>query len=117
MGKATEREIDLLGHLCTQVTEKDPEGGRHILALMFLNGFDHEGHVAVVFELMKCNLRMALKKYAKDGRGLPLLPTVRNFGRHIFLALRALEKVEIIHCDVKPENLLVSLDMETVKLS
>ena len=38
--------------------------------------------------------------------GLPLLPTVRDFGRQLFLALRVLRRAGLIHCDVKPENLL-----------
>ena len=41
-----------------------------------------------------------------SGKGLPLLPTVRDFGRQLFLALRVLRRAGLIHCDVKPENLL-----------
>ena len=42
---------------------------------------------------------------SNQGKGLPLLPTVRDFGRQLFLALRVLRRAGLIHCDVKPENL------------
>jgi len=114
--RATEREVRLMGQLITHAGEADPEGSRCLLGLVFFEGFEHEGHLAVVFELMKCDLRTALKKYG-NGQGLPLLPQVRNIGKQTFLALRALRAVGVIHCDVKPDNLLLSLDRETVKLS
>merc|ERR1712232_1249878 len=65
---------------------------------------------------MKCDLRTALVKYGK-GRGFPLLPTVRNLGKNIFLALRALRHAKLCHCDIKPENILLSLDTTSVKLA
>lgn len=113
--KATEREVRLLGRICTLAAE-DPEGSRCLLGLVFFEGFEHSGHLAVVLELMKCDLRIALKKYG-HGRGLPLLPTVRNFGKNVFCGLRALRRAEVIHCDIKPENLLLSHDGQMVKLS
>eukprot|EP00927_Polykrikos_kofoidii_P032570 TRINITY_DN27700_c0_g1_i1.p1 TRINITY_DN27700_c0_g1~~TRINITY_DN27700_c0_g1_i1.p1 ORF type:complete len:611 (+),score=51.60 TRINITY_DN27700_c0_g1_i1:69-1835(+) len=114
--KATEREIRLMGHVCTESAKDDPEGFRHLLGLAFFEGFDHEGHLVAIFELMKCDLRVALQRYGQ-GKGLPLLPTVRNFSRHLVLALRALRRAKLIHCDVKPENLLLSMDKEMIKLS
>jgi len=114
--QAIEREIILLQWLTKTANEVDPEGARYLLGLVFLEGMEHQGHLAVVLELMKCDLRTALKKYG-NGRGLPLLPTVRNFGKQLFLALRSLARSGVIHCDVKPENLLLSKDNLTIKLS
>merc|ERR1719436_370116 len=65
---------------------------------------------------MKYNVLTALERHGR-GRGLPLLPTVRNFGRNIFQALRALRLAGVVHCDLKPENLLVSVDGASVKLA
>eukprot|EP00929_Paragymnodinium_shiwhaense_P007992 TRINITY_DN111911_c0_g1_i1.p1 TRINITY_DN111911_c0_g1~~TRINITY_DN111911_c0_g1_i1.p1 ORF type:complete len:567 (+),score=91.24 TRINITY_DN111911_c0_g1_i1:122-1822(+) len=113
---AIEREIIMLQWLTKTCHEVDPEGARYILGLVFLEGMEHEGHLCVVLELMKCDLRTALKKYG-NGAGLPLLPTVRNFGKQLFLALRSLARSQVIHCDVKPENLLLSKDNQTIKLS
>eukprot|EP00931_Biecheleriopsis_adriatica_P065131 TRINITY_DN39764_c0_g1_i1.p1 TRINITY_DN39764_c0_g1~~TRINITY_DN39764_c0_g1_i1.p1 ORF type:complete len:554 (+),score=110.53 TRINITY_DN39764_c0_g1_i1:242-1663(+) len=114
--KALEKEIKLVGALMTKIGGKDPEGIRCILNLAFFEGFTYRGRLAAVFELMKCNLRTALEKYGA-GKGLPLLPSVRNFGRQVFLALRALRSAGLIHCDVKPHNLLLSRDGLSIKLS
>lgn len=114
--KVTERELKLMGRLCQEAAATDPEGARCLLTLAFFESFEHNGHLAMVFELMRCDLRVGLEKYGQ-GRGLPLLPEVRNFGRNLFSALRVLHRLGVIHCDVKPENLLLSLDKTSVKLS
>lgn len=113
--KGLEREIRIMGFLSKSAAELDPEGLRCIIGLAFFEGFEYRGRLAVAFELMKCNVREALSKYGA-GKGLPLLPTARNFGRSVFLALRALRRAGILHTDVKPENLLLSRDNESVKL-
>eukprot|EP00928_Gymnodinium_smaydae_P039078 TRINITY_DN26782_c0_g2_i1.p1 TRINITY_DN26782_c0_g2~~TRINITY_DN26782_c0_g2_i1.p1 ORF type:complete len:580 (-),score=124.13 TRINITY_DN26782_c0_g2_i1:75-1730(-) len=116
MRSALEREIELMGYLCSAEGTQDPEGVARLVRLAFYEGFEHEGHLAVAFELMRYNLSDALAKYGRN-RGLPLLPTVRNFGRDIFLALRALRQAGLIHCDVKPENLLLCRESESCKLA
>jgi len=113
--KATEKEIRLMRRLRNEVSVKDPEGARCFLGLAGPETFEHAGHLALVFHLQRCDLRSGLQKYGQ-GRGLPL-PLVRSYCRDIFLALRALSKVKIIHSDVKPDNLLMSLDKASVRLS
>merc|ERR1712187_217762 len=99
----------------------DPEGSQYLVCLIFLEGseqkesFDHKGHLAVVFEAMKYNLLTALERHGK-GRGLPLLPTVRDFGKQLFLGLRALRQAGLVHSDIKPENLLLAKGGTSIKL-
>jgi len=113
--KATEKEVKLMRRLRTLASEQDPEGARCFLGLAGPEVFEHAGHLAVVFQLQRCDLRSGLHKYSQ-GKGLPL-PTVQCYAGNIFLALRALRKVKIIHSDVKPDNLLITLDKASVKLS
>eukprot|EP00913_Durusdinium_trenchii_P009986 g9372.t1 len=80
-----------------------------------LQVIEHEGHLALCFQLQRCDLRSALKRWGQ-GPGLPL-GLVRNYARNMFLALRALKLVSIVHSDLKPDNLLVSMDKMSVKLS
>jgi len=111
--KATEKEIKMYRRLRNSV--EDPEGARCLMNLGSCETFEHHGHLAVVFPLQRCDLRAGLRKYGQ-GKGLPL-DTVEIYARNILLALRALRKVSVIHSDLKPENLLMSLDKASVKLA
>lgn len=46
-----------------------------------------------------------------------MLPTCRGFAQCVFLALRVLRKIKLIHSDVKPDNILIGLDKLSCKLS
>lgn len=113
--RATEKEIKLMRRLRNQASVSDPEGAKRLLALAGVEMFEQEGHLAVVLPLMKCDLRAALRKYG-EGHGLPL-SFVQLFAKDIFLALRALRSIKVIHSDVKPDNLLLSLDRTSVRIS
>merc|ERR1719399_1659796 len=113
--RATEKEVKLMRRLRNQASTQDPEGATRLLGLGGMEMFEHEGHLAVVLQLMKCDLRSGLRKYGQ-GHGLPLA-FVHTFARDIFLALRALRSIKVVHTDLKPDNLLISLDRTCVKLS
>lgn len=50
-----------------------------------------------------------LKKYGKDV-GLHV-KAVRSYSQQLFLALKLLKKVNILHADIKPDNILVSTNI------
>ena len=53
------------------------------------------------------NLREVLKKYGKDV-GLHIR-AVRSYSQQLFLALKLLKRCNILHADIKPDNILVSI--------
>ena len=60
------------------------------------------------------NLREVLKKYGKDV-GLSIT-AVRSYAQQLMLALRHLKKCEILHADIKPDNILVDESKFHLKL-
>jgi serine/threonine-protein kinase PRP4 len=60
------------------------------------------------------NLREVLKKYGKNG-GLNIA-AVRIYTKQLLLALSLLKKCNIIHADIKPDNMLVTASKSTLKL-
>jgi len=113
--QATEREVKLMRRLRNEASVKDPDGARCLLGLGGVEMFEHDGHLAVVLQLMKCDMRTGLRKYGQ-GFGLPI-SYVHAFSKDIFLALRALRSVKVVHTDLKPDNLLITLGGMSVRLS
>jgi serine/threonine-protein kinase PRP4 len=109
MRKASQKEMDFV----KKVNEADPQDKKHIIRL--LGSFDHKGHLCIVFEQMSKNLRDLLKEET-NGHGLTL-PAVRIYAKQMFSALQHLQNCQVIHLDLKPDNVLVSADKKTVKLA
>ncbi|KAF2280081.1 kinase-like protein [Westerdykella ornata] len=108
MKKASQKEIDFV----LRLNEADQQDKKHIVR--YLGSFDHKGHFCIVFEYMQKNLRDLLKEDAR-GAGLPL-PAVKAYARQMFIGLKHLQDCQIVHADLKPDNILVSQDNKTLKL-
>ena len=108
MRRAGEKEISFL----TQISNNDPDRKRHCIT--FLEQFDHEDHLCMVFEAMHQNLRMALKQHGHK-RGIQLT-AVQTYTRQIFVALRYLERLGIMHADLKPDNIVVNDKYNMLKI-
>jgi serine/threonine-protein kinase PRP4 len=109
MRKASQKEMDFL----KKVNEADPQDKRHIVRL--LGSFDHKGHLCIVFEHMNKNLRDLLKEET-NGHGLTY-PALRVYAKQMFYGLQHLQNCQVIHLDLKPDNILVSADKKTIKLA
>lgn len=108
MYKAGIKEISILQKLA----EMDPEDKRHVIRL--LGHFEHRKHLCMVFESLNMNLREVIKRFGKDV-GLNLR-AVRAYAHQMFLSLSLMRKAEIMHADIKPDNLLVNENKTILKM-
>lgn len=108
MRKAGMKEIGIL----EQLKEADPEDKKHMIK--FVRYFDHKGHLCMVFENLSMNLREVLKKFGRDV-GLNLR-AIRAYAHQIFLGLSLMRKCNILHADLKPDNLLVNEQRNVLKV-
>ncbi|KAE9408946.1 kinase-like protein [Gymnopus androsaceus JB14] len=108
MYKAGLKEVQMLNKL----KQADPEDKKHIVRIE--RTFEHRGHLCIVFESLSMNLRDVVKRFGKDV-GLNIR-AVRAYAHQLFLALSLLKKVNVMHADIKPDNILVNEQKSLLKL-
>ncbi|KAI6648867.1 Serine/threonine-protein kinase PRP4-like [Oopsacas minuta] len=108
MHKTGLQELEILKLL----NDTDLEDKYHCLRLY--RHFFHKNHLCLVFESLSMNLREVLKKFGKDV-GLHI-KAVRSYANQLLLALKLMKKCNIIHSDIKPDNILVNENKCLLKL-
>ncbi|KAI9206391.1 kinase-like domain-containing protein [Polychytrium aggregatum] len=108
MYRAGKREMKILN----QLQESDPDDKKHVIRM--LRHFEHKGHLCLVFESLSMNLREVLKKFGKDV-GINI-KAVQIYTKQLFFALSLLKKCNILHADIKPDNILVNESKTVLKL-
>ncbi|KAG8230386.1 hypothetical protein J437_LFUL014172 [Ladona fulva] len=96
--KQAKEEIKILKHLRKQ--EKD----NTMNIVQILDSFTFRNHVCITFELLSINLYELIKKNKFQGFSLQLVGRICN---SLLQCLDTLYKNRIIHCDMKPENVLL----------
>ncbi|XP_071442006.1 dual specificity tyrosine-phosphorylation-regulated kinase 2-like [Hetaerina americana] len=96
--KQAEVEIKILEHLRKQ----DKDNKLNIVHMY--DSFQFRNHMCITFELLSINLYELIKKNNFLGFSLQL---VRKFAHSMLKCLEALYKNQIIHRDMKPENILL----------
>lgn len=82
--------------------DNDPDDNYNIVRI--LNSLEFRNHVCVIFELLSINLYDFLKLNDFEGISESL---IRRFAIQILYALNYLKAEKIVHCDLKPENIVL----------
>lgn len=108
-------ELKILELLNLQI---DPKDEYHIIRKH--DHFIYKKHTCIVFELLDLNLYDLLKKNHHSGL---TLKTISYLIKDVLEAVYHVHKINIIHTDIKPENVLLKIEKEvnvnkiTVKLT
>lgn len=101
-------EIAILQHL----KSRDKKDSQRIVRIHA--DFVFRGHICLVFELLSSNLYQLLKLNQFRGLSEGL---IRRLAAQMLLALRFMRKERVIHCDIKPENILLkAADRSSIKV-
>ncbi|XP_053974421.1 dual specificity tyrosine-phosphorylation-regulated kinase 2-like [Hylaeus volcanicus] len=96
--RQAQEEIRILRKL----REQDKNDTMNIIHMF--DSFTFRFHTCITFELLSMNLYELIKKNKFQGFSMQL---VRRFAHSLLQCLDALYKNKIIHCDMKPENVLL----------
>ena len=89
----------------------DPQDISHIVRMF--DYFVFRNHLVIIFELLSLNIYELLRKNGMRGFSLTL---IKSFTKQMLEALCVMEKGNIIHCDMKPENVLLANDRADIKV-
>lgn len=92
-------EIKMLKHL-------SQTGSYNRYLLNYCDHFNFRGHMCIVTEVLSLNLYTFLEVINFLGVGLKLL---KNFAYQILRGLHYIHEKNVIHCDMKPENIMIKL--------
>mmetsp|Transcript_9637 Transcript_9637/g.14358 ORF Transcript_9637/g.14358 Transcript_9637/m.14358 type:complete len:539 (+) Transcript_9637:330-1946(+) len=101
-------EVKILSKLNSTL---DPQDKFHIVRM--IDYFVFRNHLVIIFELLSLNIFELIKRNGMQGFSIPL---IRSFTKQILEALCVLEEGNIIHCDMKPENVLLASDSPQIKV-
>ncbi|KAG7666137.1 uncharacterized protein J8A68_000395 [[Candida] subhashii] len=82
------------------------EKERNANILQYFNHFNFRSHMCITTELLSLNLYSLLELV--DFRGLSI-DILKTFSKQILNGLEYIHRHDIIHCDIKPENIMIKL--------
>jgi len=88
------------------INEKDPGDNKGLLRLY--DYFYHREHLFIVTELLRANL-YEFQKFNLESGDEPYftLGSLRSIARQVLISLEFMHSMDLIHCDLKPEYILI----------
>jgi len=108
MKKCGDKELLIL-----QLLAKDNGADKHNI-VQLNDSFEHHGHMCLVFEALSMNLREVIKKFGNN-RGINV-GAVHKFAKQMFVGLKHLKACQVVHADIKPDNILVNEKHNQIKI-
>uniref|UniRef100_A0A3B3CCD6 Protein kinase domain-containing protein n=1 Tax=Oryzias melastigma TaxID=30732 RepID=A0A3B3CCD6_ORYME len=105
-------------HVAIKIMKRNDEGEEEIKALTelskinadaynlvnFVEWFRYKSDICIVFEMLDKNFNDLMK----DRQSSPLdLKEVRAIAWQLIVALKGLKKLNLVHCDIKPDNIML----------
>lgn len=109
MARTARKEIDVLKELCPT---DEPDNHRHIVRLH--GTFIIRDHQCIAFENMHASLRTAMGE--QKGKRFKMVQ-ICDYARQLMDGLAYLREHELLHADLKPDNILIDERMQTVKIA
>lgn len=105
--KSAQNELNII-----QLLQRHGSTNKYIIQLK--SYFMYHSHLCLVFESMNCDTRKLNKQFGSIGISIHAL---HIFTKQLCTAIKFIHKYQFIHCDIKPDNILINHSMNTVKLS
>ena len=103
-------ELKMVYTLNKNCFQKNHEQNCHIINLK--DYFFYQGHLCMVFELLNENLYQSLQHNHLQGISLN---SINFIVKQLLQAIEQVHSLKIIHCDIKPENILVKIKLDKEK--
>lgn len=107
MRRAAMRELAILKYVLEE------QGADEVIVGVLDEFMFRDAHFGIVFERLDCSLRWMIRKYSTGIR----IDALRYYAIRLLRALAILARVDVVHSDIKPDNVLISKNRASLRLA